>query len=129
MHSLEIKDRSIYLDGVPLKGVIDYKLEDSVNHGAQLLVTLLVDTVKVLPPMIGATKEADGPEVISPLSKLEEMTGCQTRYYGITADKTNGGLAEQIRQIVREEIAAHEERLNKTWKPLIPSSYQPDTQD
>jgi len=90
-----------------------------------------------------------GPEVISPSSKLEEVLHISKKdfgkeairaianaerkvtkpYCGVPVNSQKPDLSDQIRKIVREEIAAHEERLNKTWKPLIPSSYQSDTQD
>lgn len=109
MHTLEIKDKGIYLDGVRVKGVVDYKLEESVGYCPQINMTLVVDNAKVTPK-----KE---PEIISPGSALKELiehiTGDEVKaanaYYGVTASKSN--ISEQIRQIVREELAAHEERL------------------
>ncbi|WP_068779669.1 hypothetical protein [Paenibacillus sp. GM2] len=104
MHALEIKDKGIYLDGVRVKGVVDYKLEETACGRPQINMTLVVENAKVTPK--------EEPEVISPGSALKELiehiTGDEVKaakvYYGVTASKPD--ISEQIRQIVREELAA-----------------------
>ncbi|MOA51156.1 hypothetical protein D3C78_1742660 [compost metagenome] len=64
--------------------------------------------------MIGAKKE---PEVISPASTLEKLITnivgdtqkADKLYHGVTVEKQD--ISDQIRQIVKEELAAHNGRL------------------
>ncbi|MDQ0091675.1 hypothetical protein J2T12_005115 [Paenibacillus anaericanus] len=66
------------------------------------------ETLKLEARVIGSE-----PEVISPLSTLQSIV--DSKYYGVTLTSSGASagdtLEDKIRQIVREEIAAHEERL------------------
>lgn len=89
MHNLEIKDKSIYLDGFMMKGVMGYKLEEEAGKVPVLSLTMAVDRTGIAPPTIG--RELDSAGYIS--STLA------------------GEVVEPLREIIREELAAHEERL------------------
>lgn len=49
MHALEIKDKSIYLDGVKVKGVTGYELKGSAESPtAELKLTIIVEASQIL---------------------------------------------------------------------------------
>ncbi|MGG4552616.1 hypothetical protein [Paenibacillus humicus] len=112
MHALEIKGGNLYLDGHLLQGVTGYKLEESVNDSANLTVALYVKDVSVSPSC------CNSPEVISPLSALENIG---PSYYGVSVKCTEASFLEKLQEIVKEEIAAREERLFDDIKKSIHS--------
>lgn len=78
--------------------------------GAHPLPDVLEATAKLIGVM-NASKLMSSPEVISPLSKLSKILGGERKYYGAAVDSPSPRLDERIREIAREEVAAHEERL------------------
>ncbi|BFH13538.1 hypothetical protein WJ0W_004078 [Paenibacillus melissococcoides] len=67
--------------------------------------------------LVSEAGNAQSPEVILPIESLQKLTR------GAVLQE-NDIDEQRIREIVKEELAAHEERLNQTWKPLIRSSYE-----
>ncbi|MGG3840757.1 hypothetical protein ABEV00_27510 [Paenibacillus thiaminolyticus] len=89
MHKLVIKERSVYLDGLELKGVVGYELKSSaLDSCSKLTIELLVEDSKM-----------NAQEVISPIESLQNLTR------GAVLQEKD--MDEQrIREIVREELAA-----------------------
>ncbi|MDU5143511.1 MAG: hypothetical protein E6230_15135 [Paenibacillus dendritiformis] len=96
-----------------------HPLPEMVNAVAKLIETLkdIGEKFEGQPPIGGFVK----PETL--VNK-----DYKSPYYGAglyTGSVTGKIMDEQrIREIVKEELAAQEERLNQTWKPLIRSSYE-----
>lgn len=92
-------------------------------------VTKLIETLK------GIGEKFEGQPPIGGFVKPETLVNkdYKSPYYGAglyTGSVTGKIMDEQrIREIVKEELAAHEERLNQTWKPLIRSSYESENED
>ncbi|WP_213431593.1 hypothetical protein, partial [Paenibacillus dendritiformis] len=72
--------------------------------------------------LVSEAGNAQSPEVILPIESLRKLTRGAVLQENCIDE-------QRIREIVREELAAHEERLNQTWKPLIRSSYESENED
>ncbi|MGG4397249.1 hypothetical protein ABEX25_23370, partial [Paenibacillus thiaminolyticus] len=91
MHKLAIKERSVYLDGLELKGVVGYELKSSaLDSCSKLTIELLVEDSKV---------NAQSQETISPIESLQKLTR------GAVLQEKDSD-EQRIREIVREELAA-----------------------